>query len=36
MHSPNELVSLDDVDKTASLIADTCREVNASTDFKAR
>jgi putative aminopeptidase FrvX len=36
MHSPNELVSLDDVDKTATLIADVCREVNAKTDFTAR
>ena len=25
MHSPNELVSLEDVDKTATLIADVCR-----------
>jgi hypothetical protein len=29
-------VSLDDVDKTATLLADVCREVNAKTDFKAR
>jgi len=36
MHSPNELVSLDDVDKTASLLADVCREVNSKTDFTAR
>ena len=36
MHSPNELVSLEDVDKTASLIAETCREVSAKTDFSAR
>ena len=36
MHSPNELVSLDDVAKTAMLIADTCREVTNETDFTAR
>ena len=28
MHSPNELVSLDDVDKTATLLAEVCREVS--------
>jgi putative aminopeptidase FrvX len=33
MHSPNELVSLDDVDKTATLLAEVCREVTAKTDF---
>jgi putative aminopeptidase FrvX len=36
MHSPNELVSLDDVDKTATLIAECCRTVTAATDFTAR
>jgi endoglucanase len=36
MHSPNELVSLDDVDKTSTLLAEVCREVNAKTDFTAR
>jgi endoglucanase len=36
MHSPNELVSLDDVDRTATLIAETCRAVNGNTDFTAR
>jgi endoglucanase len=36
MHSPNELVSLDDVDKTATLIAEVCREVTSKTDFTAR
>jgi endoglucanase len=36
MHSPNELVSLDDVDKTCTLIAEACRQVNASTDFTTR
>ncbi len=36
MHSPNELVSLDDVDKTATLIAEVCRVVTPTTDFTAR
>jgi endoglucanase len=36
MHSPNEMVSLDDVDETASLIAEACRAVTAKTDFTAR
>jgi endoglucanase len=36
MHSPNELVSLDDVDKTATLLAEVCRGVNDKTDFTAR
>jgi len=36
MHSPNEMVSLDDLDKTATLIAETCRAVDKSTDFTAR
>jgi endoglucanase len=36
MHSPNELVSLDDVDRAATLIAETCRRVTAYTDFTAR
>jgi endoglucanase len=36
MHSPSELVSLDDVEKTATLIAEVCRQVSASTDFTAR
>jgi endoglucanase len=36
MHSPNEMVSLDDVDKTAALIAESCRAVNGKTDFTAR
>jgi endoglucanase len=36
MHSPNELVSLDDVDKTATLLAEACREVSGKTDFTAR
>jgi putative aminopeptidase FrvX len=36
MHSPNELVSLDDVDKTATLLAEVCRSVTEKTDFTAR
>ena len=36
MHSPNELVSLDDLDRAADLIAEACRAVTADTDFTAR
>jgi len=36
MHSPNEMVSLDDVDHTAELIAEVCRMVDDRTDFTAR
>ena len=36
MHSPNEMVSLVDVDHTASLIAEACRGVDGRTDFTAR
>ncbi len=36
MHSPNEMVSLEDVDRAATLIAETCRRVDRSTDFTAR
>ncbi|MGK2963848.1 MAG: M42 family metallopeptidase [Gemmatimonadaceae bacterium] len=36
MHSPNELVSLDDLDRTAELLAETCRAVTADTDFTDR
>lgn len=36
MHSPNEMVSLDDVDRAATLIAEVCRQVTAKTDFTAR
>ncbi len=36
MHSPNEMVSLDDVDHTAELIAETCRAVDERTDLTAR
>ena len=36
MHSPNELVSLEDVDKTAALLADACRAITEKTDFTAR
>jgi putative aminopeptidase FrvX len=36
MHSPNEMVSLEDLDRVAELMAETCREVKAETDFTAR
>jgi endoglucanase len=36
MHSPNEMVSLADLDRAATLIAETCRVVSMSTDFTAR
>ena len=36
MHSPNEMVSLEDLDRAAMLIAETCRGVTAATDFTAR
>jgi putative aminopeptidase FrvX len=36
MHSPNEMVSLDDVEHTAELIAEICRMVDDKTDFTAR
>ena len=36
MHSPNEMVSLDDLDAAATLLAEVCRRVTNSTDFTAR
>lgn len=36
MHSPNEMVSLDDLDRAADLIAETCRAVTPATDFTDR
>lgn len=36
MHSPNEMVSLSDLDATATLLAETCRAVTSATDFTAR
>src|SRR5918992_800696 len=36
MHSPNEMVSLEDVERTAELIAEGCKEVNDKTDFTER
>jgi endoglucanase len=36
MHSPNEMVSLDDVDAAATLVAEVCRRVTAETDFTDR
>lgn len=36
MHSPNEMVSLDDVNRAADVIAEACRAVTPATDFTAR
>ncbi|GAC1650864.1 MAG: M42 family metallopeptidase [Gemmatimonadaceae bacterium] len=36
MHSPNEMVSLDDVDNTCELLAEVCRAVTMATDFTDR
>jgi endoglucanase len=36
MHSPNELVSLEDLDRAATLIAAACRKVGKGTDFTDR
>lgn len=36
MHSPNEMVSLEDLDRAATLIAETCRAVTSATDFTDR
>ena len=36
MHSPNEMVSLLDLDRAATLIAATCKAVTPATDFTAR
>lgn len=36
MHSPNEMVSLEDLDRAAELIAAACRSVTHQTDFTAR
>ena len=36
MHSPNEMVSLDDLDQTAQLLAEACRALDEKTDFTAR
>ena len=36
MHSPNEMVSLEDLDRAATLIAEACTRVSASMDFTAR
>ena len=33
MHSPNEMVSLDDVDRAAELLASACRAITTETDF---
>lgn len=36
MHSPNEMVALDDLDRTARLLAAFCRQVDEKTDFVPR
>ena len=36
MHSPNEMVSLEDIDRTANLLAEACRSVTPETDFADR
>lgn len=36
MHSPSEMVSLQDLDRTADLLAEACRAVTADTDFTKR
>ena len=36
MHSPIEMVSLEDLDRAASLLAEACRTVTPETDFTAR
>lgn len=36
MHSPNEMISLQDVQRAAILIAEACRLVTSETDFTAR
>jgi len=36
MHSPNEMVALEDLDRAAELIAEVCRRVTNDTDFTAR
>ena len=36
MHSPNEMVALEDLDRAAALLAETCRAVTRETDFTAR
>jgi endoglucanase len=36
MHSPNEMVALEDLDRAADVIAEACRAVAGETDFTAR
>jgi endoglucanase len=36
MHSPNEMIALDDLDRAADVIAEACRAVTPETDFAAR
>jgi endoglucanase len=36
MHSPNEMVSLEDLDRAATLVAETCRAISDGTDLTQR
>jgi endoglucanase len=36
MHSPCEMVALEDLDRAADVIAEACRAVTAETDFTDR
>ena len=36
MHSPNEMVAVDDLDRAAAVIAEACRAVSSETDFTDR
>jgi putative aminopeptidase FrvX len=36
LHTPNEMVSLEDLERTITLLAETCRVVTSATDFTAR
>ncbi len=36
MHSPNEMVAVDDLDRAAAVIAEACRSVSSATDFTDR
>lgn len=36
MHSPNEMVTIADLDRVATLLAESCRAVDENTDFTAR
>jgi endoglucanase len=36
LHTPNEMVSLEDLERTITLLVETCRRVTPATDFTAR